>query len=590
MQKNDSESEHTYKNSTFIRDVWGFVRPYRVRFWVASFLRALGDIVWLYPAYAIAQIVDTLSVYDPSMDLGRVWLALVGFAGAVVARYVLMWASKRMMFAISEQTALDAQLRAMEYMLRLPMDWHKQEGSGSKLKRIDRGAQWLDRSIRIWVTNIIQIAINLLGVTIILATIDVWVGVVTAVFLVTFYMLARFYIVRAGRASDVVNEGEDTMHSLVFETINNIRTVQVLDMRETLLERLARMAENLYASIRVRIFWFQTGNLTRGTYGHLFRVGMLAFIVYGITQGHYELGFLVLFNTYFSEVFTSLIELADVVQDLVVAKYSVGRMMSTYEVLARPVDESEQETLPADWRMLRISNLSFSYGDVQVLRDVSFTLHRGERVGVVGLSGAGKSTLFKLLLREHEAPDGCIQVDEHALNSIRRSDWLAESAVVLQDTEVFNMTLKDNIVMSDMSATNDVERLKNALQIAHVTDYLHKLPQGVDTIIGEKGIRLSGGERQRLGIARAVFKQPQLLLMDEATSHLDLESEEKIRDSLHQFFGQVTALVIAHRLTTVKEMDRILVLHEGRIVEEGDFEQLMSLRGRFYELWEKQRL
>ena len=125
---------------------------------------------------------------------------------------------------------------------------------------------------------------------------------------------------------------------------------------------------------------------------------------------------------------------------------------------------------------------------------------------------------------------------------------------------------------------------------AHISNLVEKLPQGIETVIGEKGVKLSGGERQRLGIARAIFKQPEILLLDEATSHLDLESEEKIRDSLHKFFENVTAIVIAHRLTTIKEMDKILVIEDGKIIESGNFDTLYARRGRFHELWEKQRL
>ena len=137
---------------------------------------------------------------------------------------------------------------------------------------------------------------------------------------------------------------------------------------------------------------------------------------------------------------------------------------------------------------------------------------------------------------------------------------------------------------------NNQKLLKQALDTAHISDFLEKLPQGLDAMIGEKGIKLSGGERQRLGIARAIFKEPELLLLDEATSHLDLESEEKIRDSLYSFFEHVTAIVIAHRLTTIKAMDRILVVEQGRIIESGTFAELQAIKGRFYELWNKQVL
>jgi ABC-type multidrug transport system fused ATPase/permease subunit len=161
---------------------------------------------------------------------------------------------------------------------------------------------------------------------------------------------------------------------------------------------------------------------------------------------------------------------------------------------------------------------------------------------------------------------------------------------VLQDTEVFNFSLKENILLANATHANDFRLLKKALAVAHVDDFVGGLPHGIDTLIGEKGVKLSGGQRQRLGIARAIFKDPQLLFLDEATSHLDLESEEKIRDSLAHFFRGVTAVVIAHRLTTIRAMDRIVVMEQGRILEVGSFDELYEKRGRFWELWEKQRL
>ena len=224
-----------------------------------------------------------------------------------------------------------------------------------------------------------------------------------------------------------------------------------------------------------------------------------------------------------------------------------------------------------------------------VLKDISFEVKRGERIGIVGLSGAGKSTLFKLLLKEHELYKGEISIDDTSLHRIKKSSYLKEVAVVLQDTEVFNFSLRNNITIVGTGNDTD-QQVKTATDIANVKDFIDKLPHGMDTIIGEKGVKLSGGEKQRLGIARAVYKKPQILFLDEATSHLDLESEQKIRDSLHKFFQKVTAIVIAHRLTTIKEMDRIIVIEKGRIIEIGSFDELYEKRGRFFELWEKQKL
>jgi ATP-binding cassette subfamily B protein len=206
------------------------------------------------------------------------------------------------------------------------------------------------------------------------------------------------------------------------------------------------------------------------------------------------------------------------------------------------------------------------------------------------LSGAGKSTLFKLILKEHELNSGELLFENVSIKDISKKDYFNYVAVVLQDTELFNSTLKENIIITNSEEENNSSLLDKAVEIAHVKDFMDKLPFGMDTVIGEKGVKLSGGEKQRVGIARAVFKNPQLFLLDEATSHLDIESEQKIQDSLHKFFKDVTAIVIAHRLTTIKEMDRIIVMEDGKIVEIGNFEELYSKRGRFYELWERQKI
>jgi ABC-type multidrug transport system fused ATPase/permease subunit len=270
---------------------------------------------------------------------------------------------------------------------------------------------------------------------------------------------------------------------------------------------------------------------------------------------------------------------------------TVLRRHYTEHILQEPINienETGKHAFPKKWQHLTLKNLSFSYDEKPVLQNISLTIQRGEKIGIVGLSGAGKSTLFKLLMKEHEGYTGDIHFDEVPLRNIEKSSYLQSMAAVLQETEVFNFTLEENITIARAGKNRD--RLTKALQVSHVIDFLEKLPSGLKTLIGEKGFRLSGGERQRVGLARAIYKQPQLLLLDEATSHLDLESEKKIQESLHEFFQTVTAIVIAHRLTTIKEMDRIVVIEDGKIVESGSFSTLFKSKGRFYELWEQQKL
>jgi ATP-binding cassette subfamily B protein len=346
----------------------------------------------------------------------------------------------------------------------------------------------------------------------------------------------------------------------------------------------------LFQFIRQRIFWYQSGGRVKDFVGQIFRILIMCLIGWGIMKGHYEVGFLVLFYSYFSTILHAVTALADTSQDFAVHRQSVGRLVSILET--KPVTDVEEGKLPMpeNWQKITLKDVSFSYGDKKILDKVTFTIQRGEKIGIVGISGTGKSTLFKLLLKERENYEGEIYIDGVPLRTISKRDYFTHTSVVLQDTEVFNFSLRNNITISNLEKSDDYTLLEQALSISHVSEFAGTLPQGVDTFIGEKGVKLSGGEKQRVGVARAIFKEPQLLLLDEATSHLDVESEEKIRDSLHKFFRSVTAVVIAHRLTTIKEMDKILVLEGGKIIEEGSFKKLNARKGRFYELWEKQKL
>lgn len=579
-----------YSIRNLISDIWVYVREYRRDFWLATTLRAVGDLVWLYPPYALAVIINFFTYYEVGISLAPLYWAFALSIVAIIIRYWFIYIAKMRLFTLSERVILDSQYKALKHLMLLDISWHEKESTGSKFKRVERGSWSIDRILRIWINNVIEIVINLVGIILILLKFDVGMGVAVTIFLVTYYILARHYRKKAVLATDIVNSKEEGRSGMLFESINNIRSVKVMSMAGKLLDILSSNARNLFESIKERIFWFQAGNAIRNFYAHVFRIGAMIFIVYGIMQGRYEVGFLILFTGYFGTVWQSMSELADVSEDFAVQKNAVSRMQTILNTPIAIDDERGKMKFPSKWQKIILRNVTFSYEEKKVLDDISFEINRGEKIGVIGLSGAGKSTLFKLLLKEHDTYAGEILFDNIELKNISKKDYFNHIAVVLQETELFNVTLRDNITITNQNEENNAKLLSDAIQISHVEDFMLKLPMGVNSVIGEKGTKLSGGEKQRVGIARAIFKNPQIFLLDEATSHLDIESEEKIQDSLHKFFKNVTAVVIAHRLTTIKEMDRIIVLEDGKILESGNFNKLYKAKGRFFELWEKQKL
>jgi ATP-binding cassette, subfamily B, bacterial len=582
----DAELHYPAKN--FLKDIWRFIKPRRGSFFLATALRLSGDLALLYPTYAFAEIVNLLTTPHP--DLLRPFFRLILlWAAAGAWRYIGANYGKYIGFQVAERGSMDLGITIIRHLTRLDASWHEKHGSGNKLKRIQRAVDALDDVVKIWLGNVIEIIVNFIGMLLIVAHANTNIGLALLLFIATYTPLSFILLRRAARVSRAVNLQEEHVHGLLFEVLNNIRSVKLMGIAPNLLEKLRLRIARLMELTILRIRRFQSRGSFLGIYAEIFRVAVTGIIGYGIIRGYYQLGFLVLFNGYFSNLRTSAEELSGISESIITDKYNLARGM---EILEEPVEidsEKNKVPFPTNWETITIRGLSFSYGDNAVLRDLSFSIARGEKVGIVGLSGAGKSTLFKLFLKEYEPHVGDIFYDEVPLSSIEKLNYLDHVAVVLQETEVFNFSLRENITIARKNNATE-EEVAEALAVAHVTDFVHKLPDGIDTLIGEKGIRLSGGEKQRLGIARAIIKKPQILFLDEATSHLDLESEEKIQDSLGRFFETVTAVVIAHRLTTLRKMDRILVLEDGAIVESGSFEELQERRGRFFDLWEKQRL
>lgn len=558
-----------------IRFLLQLIRPYRRTFWFGSFLRFATDILNLVPAYALASIINRLSAHDYSSGI---WYFVGLWPAVLVVQYLGRTVAKYYGYLTGERIALDAHIQTVEHLFLLDISWHERENSGNKLKRILKGTDGIDKLIRLWIDSIIEVIVNYIGVVIVLFHFSHGVAGAALVFLVTFFMLSYRLIGKAAATGDQVNQFEERLSGQSYEAVNNIRTVKVLDLAQGFSDKIKLYASETLAKIKERIYRYRVYGIVTELYSITFRFLIVAYIVYGIIQGRFEVGFLVLFWAYFSRIWESARELADSTQQFSDAKYDIARLHATLHEPINIDDESNKLDFAEDWKTIRFIDVSFAYGDNEVLKNISFEIKRGERIGVVGLSGAGKSTLIKLLLKEHESYTGDILFDDVSIREMKKSSYLKRVAVVLQDTEVFNFSLKENITIASQETENEFERLQDALHTAHVTDFIERLPDGINTLIGEKGIKLSGGERQRLGIARAIYKKPEILFLDEATSHLDLESEEKIQDSLHHFFQEVTAMVIAHRLSTIKEMDRILVIEHGQIIDSGTFEELKKRR------------
>jgi ATP-binding cassette subfamily B protein len=587
------EKEDNYSLWQFVRDLARYVKPYRNKFWIGVFLRLTSDLARLVPVWAISALVTLMSVsgkLDSHAIMMTFWLWVISAA-------YFSWShnlAKYFGYQVAEKASLDLYQDAVTHLFRLDLAWQETENSGTKLKKIDKGLDGVNITIRRLFDVFIEVAVNTVGTILIINGQDWRISVSLLFFTVGYFILGTYLLKRAVSQERVVNKGFEELGGIAFEAVNNIQTIKALGIDSGIKSTIESNLNGLFPKIRERVARFQAQGAALFVFEMMYLLSAVYWIINGILHGRYEVGLLVLFMGLYRRFETSVEEMTDSVQQVALAKIWVSRTMTIMRVvptIENPARMATQQLYPNEWRKLTISHLGFAYKKSHILKDISLTIERGEKIGIVGLSGAGKSTLFKLLLDLYEDYEGDITLDNVSLKAIRRQSFIDHVSVVLQDTELFDLSLRQNIEIARTSEEHAHKSLlEKVIHDSHMDAVVRDLPQGLETIIGEKGFKLSGGQRQRLGIARALYRQPDILLLDEATSHLDAHSEKEIQRALEENIGKFTTIVIAHRLSTIKAMDKIVVLEHGQIVETGSFQDLLKRGKQFAAMWKEQKI
>ncbi len=378
----------------------------------------------------------------------------------------------------------------------------------------------------------------------------------------------------------------------VADAITNIVAFKSSGMEQENQGKVARLAKE-----EIETFWLRrkTTTLLDLPRGLITSAGMaIAFLVIlsNAATSSEAVGLIVLTLTYLMSITRSMNDLPTIMMhhdDLMTKAYPTLEYLGTkYETINDP---AQPRPLRITSGAIHIQKIDFSYPSqsgkkIPVFNKLHIEVKGGEHIGIVGLSGAGKSTLTSLIMRFDDVSGGAITIDGIDIRDVRQSELRRSIAYVPQEPLLFHRTIKENITY--FSPTTTDAQIQKAAKAAHAHEFITMLPDGYDTIVGERGIKLSGGQKQRVVIARSILKNAPIMIFDEATSALDSESEKIIQQALPEIMGKHTALVIAHRLSTIAGMDRILVMHAGKVIEEGTHEQLLTLQGRYYSLWQKQ--
>jgi len=479
--------------------------------------------------------------------------------------------------------------RVLKHLYSLSLSYHLDRKTGGITRDLERGTNSLSSILNYLVFNIFPTAAEFVFVAIILL------GKYEPHFAVITFTTVALYIGFTLLVTNwrmhyrhEMNMQESKANSYAVDGMLNYETVKYFNNEDYELKQYDETLDHWEgAAVKSQV----SMSLLNFGQGAVIAVGvtmMMIFAAQGVVDGNMTLGDLVLVNTMMLQLFIPLNFLGIIYRALKYSLADMDMMLKLLDTEREVKDIDNAKHLIVNDAVIRFDNVSFDYSkDRKILDQVSFEIPQGHKVAVVGPSGAGKSTLARLLFRFYDVDSGNIIIDGQNINTVTQSSLRDNIGIVPQDTVLFNDTIEHNIRYASLDAS-DAE-IQQAAKHANIHDFITSLPDGYQTVVGERGLKLSGGEKQRVAIARVILKNPRILVFDEATSSLDSHSEQLILESLKEIAERHTTLVIAHRLSTIIDADDIVVLDKGRVVEQGSHQELLVKDGLYAHLWQLQQ-
>lgn len=580
---------HTPPSTWTLFRLWRFARPYKISLIIGFTLMLLGTAAHMIPRYLTKPLTDEVLIPYQSgkvVETSLVALYIGGLLGAAILAWLLSWGKTYILALVSERIGADLRTATYEHLLKLSLEYFGSKRTGDLMSRIgsesDRICVYLSLHLLDFATDVLMFLMT----AAFLLQINVKLALVTLLPLPLIAWAIHMVRDRLRTGFEKIDRVWGEVTNVLADTIPGVRVVKAFaqEKREATRFREANK-HNLAVNDKLNKVW----SLFSPIVSFLTDIGILVVWAFGIWQvAHAEItvGELVAAIAFISNFYGRIDSMSRIVSVTQKSASAAKRIFDILDHVSSVPEPKNPVKITEVKGQIELREVGFRYGNRAVNRNVSLNIQPGEMIGLVGHSGSGKSTLVNLICRFYDVAEGAILLDGVDIRSFAVADYRSHIGLVLQEPFLFFGTIADNIAYGKPHATR--EEIVAAARAAHAHEFILRLPQGYDSMVGERGQGLSGGERQRISIARALLIDPRILIMDEATASVDSETEKEIQKALDNLVQGRTTIAIAHRLSTLHKADRLVVLDRGEIVEVGNHDDLMAKQGAYFNLYEAQ--
>lgn len=569
--------------------LWRFARPYRYQLLTGFLLTLASTAATLVPPYLTIPLMDEILIpYQTGkpIDFGLVGLILGGLLLSALVAWGLSWARTYILALVSERMGADLRTTTYEHLLRLSLDYFGGKRTGDLMARIGSETDRINVFLSLHALDFITDVLMILMTAIILFSINPWLALVTLVPLPFIAWMIHIVRDRLRTGFEKIDRVWSEVTNVLADTIPGIRVVKAFAQEKREAQRFRDANQhNLEVNDRLNKTW----SLFSPTVSLLTEMGLLvvwAFGVWLVSRNQITVGVLTAFIAYIGRFYGRLDSMSRIVSVTQKAAAGAKRIFDILDHVSNVPDPAQPVVLEKVQGAISMRNVGFRYGSRSVIKGLTLDIQPGEMIGLVGHSGSGKSTLVNLISRFYDVTDGAILVDGIDIRRFAVADYRQHIGLVLQEPFLFFGTIAENIAYGKPDASR--EEIVAAARAAYAHEFILRLPHGYDSLVGERGQGLSGGERQRISIARALLINPRILILDEATSAVDTETEKEIQKALDNLVLGRTTLAIAHRLSTLRKADRLVVMDRGEVVEVGPHDALMDKKGAYWRLYDAQ--